>query len=110
VHQETVVPLVGKVMDGFNATVLAYGQTCSGKTYTMGSSDSSFAAADDDPSLGIIPRTLGDIFRAKQEKESQGVRAVVYCRCNHRLRWGRGRGRGRGAAVAAGGPVSGESS
>lgn len=27
--------LVGKVVDGYNATIFAYGQTGSGKTYTM---------------------------------------------------------------------------
>lgn len=27
--------LVGKVMDGFHATIFAYGQTGSGKTFTM---------------------------------------------------------------------------
>lgn len=28
-------PLIGKVIDGFHATIFAYGQTGSGKTYTM---------------------------------------------------------------------------
>ena len=29
------VPMVQHTLDGFNATVMAYGQTSSGKTYTM---------------------------------------------------------------------------
>lgn len=29
------VPLISSVLDGINATVMAYGQTSSGKTYTM---------------------------------------------------------------------------
>lgn len=33
---ETVVqPVIDSAMDGFNVTVFAYGQTCSGKTHTM---------------------------------------------------------------------------
>lgn len=30
-------PLIDAVMHGFNGTLMAYGQTCSGKTFTMGS-------------------------------------------------------------------------
>jgi hypothetical protein len=36
VYLLVVLPLVEAVPAGYNATVLAYGQTCSGKTYTMG--------------------------------------------------------------------------
>lgn len=44
-------------MDGYNATIFAYGQTSSGKTYTME------GASIDDPTLrGIIPRTATEIF------------------------------------------------
>lgn len=44
-------------MDGYNATIFAYGQTSSGKTYTME------GASIDDPELrGIIPRTATEIF------------------------------------------------
>lgn len=44
-------------MAGYNATIFAYGQTSSGKTYTME------GASIDDPELrGIIPRTATEIF------------------------------------------------
>eukprot|EP00347_Sterkiella_histriomuscorum_P021623 403333334 len=33
--QLQIKPLIGKVIDGFHATIFAYGQTGSGKTYTM---------------------------------------------------------------------------
>lgn len=33
-----VKPLVDRVKEGYNCTVFAYGQTGTGKTYTMGSS------------------------------------------------------------------------
>jgi hypothetical protein len=68
-YTRTVVPLVDKVMDGFNATVLAYGQTASGKTFTMGSAGP--AGCEDD--VGVIPRALTDVFEAKQRKEAAGV-------------------------------------
>ena len=46
--------------EGYNATILAYGQTSSGKTYTMGTANSS---QDDESEIGIVPRTIDFIFR-----------------------------------------------
>lgn len=40
-------------MDGYNAVVFAYGQTASGKTFTL-------TGTDDEP--GIIPRAMKDVF------------------------------------------------
>ena len=53
-------------------TVLAYGQTSSGKSYTMGTDTSSYSSMSTSPSLdnrladdnraGIIPRAVKEIF------------------------------------------------
>ena len=53
VYGTVVRDLIGAVVDGFNATAFAYGQTSSGKTFTMNGSDA-------DP--GIIPRGVRDVF------------------------------------------------
>lgn len=37
VYQAMVKPLVDRVKAGYNCTIFAYGQTGTGKTYTMGS-------------------------------------------------------------------------
>lgn len=42
VYDKTVKPLISKVVSGFNCTVLAYGQTGTGKTYTIGSNPQVF--------------------------------------------------------------------
>ncbi len=34
-YEETFRPLVQSVLEGFNGTIFAYGQTGTGKTYTM---------------------------------------------------------------------------
>jgi len=47
------------VLEGYNATILAYGQTGTGKTYTM----EGFKYQQNDPSRGIIPRAMEEIFR-----------------------------------------------
>ncbi|THH07214.1 hypothetical protein EW145_g3540 [Phellinidium pouzarii] len=44
---------VNAAMDGYNSVVFAYGQTASGKTFTL-------TGTDDEP--GIIPRAMKDVF------------------------------------------------
>ncbi|XP_034947079.1 kinesin-like protein KIF3B [Chelonus insularis] len=56
IYEETVRPLVSSVLDGFNGTIFAYGQTGTGKTYTMEGSK------NDLERRGIIPRSFEHIF------------------------------------------------
>ena len=35
VYDEAAKPIIESVLDGFNGTIFAYGQTSSGKTHTM---------------------------------------------------------------------------
>ncbi|XP_066588411.1 kinesin-like protein KIF3B [Prorops nasuta] len=55
-YEETVRPLVSSVLDGFNGTIFAYGQTGTGKTYTMEGSKV------EHEKRGIIPRSFEHIF------------------------------------------------
>lgn len=57
VYEKAGEPIVKAVMEGFNGTVLAYGQTASGKTYTMSGPD-----LDDYYEIGLIPRMVNSIF------------------------------------------------
>lgn len=50
-------PVVNDVLQGFNGTILAYGQTGTGKTYTMGILERVRTER-----AGIIPRSLAHIF------------------------------------------------
>lgn len=34
-YDQAVIPIVNEVLEGFNCTIFAYGQTGTGKTYTM---------------------------------------------------------------------------
>lgn len=50
---------VADVLSGYNATVFAYGQTASGKTFTMlGPPDEGFSS----PDAGLIPRIISALF------------------------------------------------
>lgn len=64
--------LVTKVLEGFNATVMAFGQTGAGKTYTMTGSATNYGRR------GIIPRAISQLFREAEERHdySTSVRYV----------------------------------
>ncbi|KAI7897830.1 P-loop containing nucleoside triphosphate hydrolase protein, partial [Cokeromyces recurvatus] len=68
VFQAVASNLIDKFIDGINVTILAYGQTSSGKTYTMGT------AIDDQMGKntkqeGIIPRAMTALFQRLDTKE-----------------------------------------
>lgn len=64
IYDEAVRPLVVSVLQGFNATIFAYGQTGTGKTYTM-------EGVKKDPLLkGIIPRSFDQIFTHIENTEN----------------------------------------
>lgn len=56
VYNETARPIVDKVLAGYNGTILAYGQTGTGKTFTM-------EGVRTEPELkGIIPNSFAHVF------------------------------------------------
>ena len=66
VYNETTRHLVDNVLNGYNATVFAYGATGGGKTYTMvGTHDNQ----------GIMVRALNHLFDA-MENEQESVHKV----------------------------------
>jgi hypothetical protein len=56
VFNVSIVPIIEEVLQGFNCTVFAYGQTGTGKTHTMEGEMGATANA------GIIPRSLHMLF------------------------------------------------
>ncbi|KIK61893.1 hypothetical protein GYMLUDRAFT_243060 [Collybiopsis luxurians FD-317 M1] len=71
----TALPLVSRFLEGFNCTILAYGQTSSGKTFTMTGIDLDANPSDPTNGMGIIPRAISTIFaQARQLKEERGSR------------------------------------
>lgn len=72
IFTDTTLPLVSKFIDGFNCTILAYGQTSSGKTFTMTGIDLDANPTDPTNGMGIIPRAVSTIFsRARELKEER---------------------------------------
>ncbi|TRY84469.1 hypothetical protein DNTS_035823 [Danionella cerebrum] len=70
-YDETVRPLIDSVLRGFNGTIFAYGQTGTGKTYTM---QGQWLDAE---KRGIIPNSFEHIFThiSRSQKQQYLVRA-----------------------------------
>ncbi|KAI5713032.1 hypothetical protein M8J75_013166 [Diaphorina citri] len=64
VYKYVVNPLIDEVLSGYNCTVFAYGQTGTGKTFTMEGEKSNDPSISwqDDPLSGIVPRAMNHLF------------------------------------------------
>ncbi|XP_077013480.1 kinesin-like protein KIF21B isoform X2 [Tamandua tetradactyla] len=74
IYSTCVSKLIEGCFEGYNATVLAYGQTGAGKTYTMGTGFDTVTSEDEQ---GIIPRAIAHLFggiaERKRRAQEQGV-------------------------------------
>lgn len=64
-YDETFRPLVDSVLQGFNGTIFAYGQTGTGKTYTME------GVRGDPEKRGVIPNSFDHIFTHISRSQNQ---------------------------------------
>ncbi|WOG91218.1 hypothetical protein DCAR_0310466 [Daucus carota subsp. sativus] len=61
IYDQAISPIVNEVLDGFNCTVFAYGQTGTGKTYTMEGGMRN-KSGELPAEAGVIPRAVRQIF------------------------------------------------
>ncbi|RWS15023.1 kinesin-like boursin [Dinothrombium tinctorium] len=74
VYRAVVAPLIEQVIAGYNCTVFAYGQTGTGKTFTMeGERTSEDTSWETDPLSGIIPRALHQLFETLPDSIEHSV-------------------------------------
>ncbi|VDM21676.1 unnamed protein product [Wuchereria bancrofti] len=74
IYLDLVEPLVKNVLAGYNCTLFAYGQTSTGKTFTMEGEQISSAyehAWNGDSSVGIVPRALQHIFTELENQDAE---------------------------------------
>jgi kinesin family protein 5 len=75
VYEAIAAPIVEGVMKGYNGTVMAYGQTGTGKTFTLGS----LGEGDDGyAQRGIMVRAVDDIFD-KTAEDTEAEYRVIKC-------------------------------
>lgn len=65
IYDDAVRPLVESVLQGFNGTIFAYGQTGTGKTFTMQ------GVANDPEKRGVIPNSFQHIFTQISRTQNQ---------------------------------------
>ncbi|KAJ0547533.1 putative plus-end-directed kinesin ATPase [Helianthus annuus] len=73
-YEQAVIPIVKEVLEGFNCTIFAYGQTGTGKTYTMeGDCKRSKSGPKGElPSgAGVIPRAVKQIFDTLEHQNAE---------------------------------------
>ena len=58
IYTETSAPIIANVLEGYNGTIFAYGQTGTGKTHTM------TGLENDHKERGIMPRAFEDVFKS----------------------------------------------
>lgn len=75
IFDDVVQPILNEMITGYNCTIFAYGQTGTGKTYTM-SGDMTDTLGLLSDAAGIIPRVLYSLFA---RLEADGVECSVKC-------------------------------
>ncbi|SCZ87533.1 BZ3500_MvSof-1268-A1-R1_Chr2-2g04999 [Microbotryum saponariae] len=70
-YNDVAKPILDQVLQGYNCTMFAYGQTGTGKTYTMEGDLSVTNGYSISPQAGIIPRTLYSLFAKLSEDQAE---------------------------------------
>ncbi|KAL6145941.1 hypothetical protein ACLB2K_056624 [Fragaria x ananassa] len=77
IYEQAISPIVNEVLDGFNCTVFAYGQTGTGKTYTMEggmrNKNGNLPAE-----AGVIPRAVRQIFDTLEAQKADYSLRVTF--------------------------------
>ncbi|TVU46305.1 hypothetical protein EJB05_05831 [Eragrostis curvula] len=79
------VPMIESALAGFNTSLVCYGQSGTGKTYTMwGPLAAMVDSGSDHTDLGVVPRVFQNLFsRIQSRQESSPEKQISYqCRCS----------------------------
>ncbi|XP_054450735.1 kinesin-like protein KIF9 isoform X5 [Pteronotus mesoamericanus] len=71
VYETVAKDVVSQALDGYNGTIMCYGQTGAGKTYTM------TGATENYKHRGILPRALRQVFRVIEERPTHAITVHV---------------------------------
>ncbi|KAL2316687.1 hypothetical protein Fmac_030563 [Flemingia macrophylla] len=85
IFQSVGVPLVKNALAGYNTSILSYGQSGSGKTYTMwGPPSAMFEEPSPQSHKGIVPRIIHMLFSEleREQHASEGKLFNYQCRCS----------------------------
>ncbi|KAH6805914.1 ATP binding microtubule motor family protein, partial [Perilla frutescens var. frutescens] len=77
IYDQAISPIVAEVLEGFNCTVFAYGQTGTGKTYTMEGGMRN-KGGELPVEAGIIPRAVRQIFDTLEAQNADYSMKVTF--------------------------------
>ncbi|XP_010253418.1 PREDICTED: kinesin-like protein KIN-5D isoform X2 [Nelumbo nucifera] len=75
---QAVSPIVNEVLEGYNCTIFAYGQTGTGKTYTMEGGGRKSKNGDLPSDAGVIPRAVRQIFDILEAQNAEYSMKVTF--------------------------------
>ncbi|KAL4198691.1 hypothetical protein AMTRI_Chr03g141330 [Amborella trichopoda] len=77
IYDHAITPMVNEVLEGFNCTIFAYGQTGTGKTYTM--EGGAKAKGGELPvESGVIPRAVRQIFDTLEAQKADYSMKITF--------------------------------
>lgn len=81
VFKSAALPVINQMLAGYNCTIFAYGQTGTGKTYTMigERSPKGSLSWEQDPMAGIIPRSMHYLFEYLNDQGLEYSMKVTTC-------------------------------
>ncbi|KAF8683722.1 hypothetical protein HU200_044654 [Digitaria exilis] len=77
IYDHAVAPMVEDVLEGYNCTVFAFGQTGTGKTYTM-EGEMRHKASELPDTAGVIPRAVRHIFNTLEAQKADYSMKVTF--------------------------------
>ncbi|RZC76117.1 hypothetical protein C5167_000248 [Papaver somniferum] len=77
IYDHAISPIVNEVLEGFNCTVFAYGQTGTGKTYTMVGGIKT-KGGELSAEAGVIPRAVKQIFDTLEAQKADYSMKVTF--------------------------------
>ncbi|XP_020582997.1 kinesin-like protein KIN-5A [Phalaenopsis equestris] len=74
----SISPIVNEVLEGYNCTIFAYGQTGTGKTYTMEGGGKKAKNGEFPSDAGVIPRSVRQIFETLEAQCAEYSMKVTF--------------------------------
>ncbi|KAL8508898.1 hypothetical protein ACS0TY_016196 [Phlomoides rotata] len=77
-YDDVVSPVISEVLEGYSWTIFAYGQTGTGKTYTMEGEGGKQKKGEFDKDVGVIPRAVQQIFDKLESEQADYSMRVTF--------------------------------
>ncbi|KAL7618898.1 hypothetical protein Lser_V15G02121 [Lactuca serriola] len=77
-YDQVVDPIVKEALEGYNWTIFAYGQTGTGKTYTMEGEGGKSKNGEFHEDVGVIPRAVEQLFDTLEAQKAEYSMKVTY--------------------------------